>query len=235
MDCLLPLSTLDLLSDLESQNVNTDDPFFKTAVGLLYLSRQGFADECHSLVTPLSWHDATLVGLGPPNPGTEAEVVATFAHTLVHRWEGSHVGELNMMGYSNANFWGKATARRAGKTPSPETVPCDRIRQEMEGLLQLKDGGSMLGQLSPRAVAAGRQWFQEWIVTDLPGGGWEPRALNELGKALEMEHSENDPIAEFAAVANQLECNILIEHCLERAGYDVPPTKQGMSSSSSSL
>jgi hypothetical protein len=223
-----------LLSDLAKSQHDTDNPFFQTAVGLLYLSRLGFADECHSLVTPLSWHDATLVGYGPPTPGTPAEVVATFAHTLVHRWEGSHVGELNMEGYSNANFWGRATATRAQKNPDRAAECYRRIRQEMEGLLELSQGYLPVGagmKLSSEAIAAGREWLQEWIASDLPQGGWEPRALNELGKKLEREHSEKDPIAEFGSVANQLECDVLIQYCLESAGYEVPVRRiQGMSS-----
>ena len=108
----------------------------------------------------------------------------------------------------------------------------------MEALLQLNEGvctTSFGMKLSPEAVAAGTEWFQEWIASDLPEEGWEPRALNELGKKLEMEHSEKDPIAQFGAVANQLECDVLIQHCFERAGFIVPTTKEeGMSSAASS-
>ncbi|CAB9525847.1 expressed unknown protein [Seminavis robusta] len=177
--------------------------------------------------TPLSWADTTAVGFGPPDPSTDAEVTATYAHCLVHRWEGSHVGELNMVGYSNANFWGKATVRRAEKAPA-SLVPYEAIRKEMESLLGISDAPSsetvqtIKEPLSSEAIEAGRTWFEEWIKSDLPDGGWEPRALNELCKTLEGLRNPDDPKAEFGSRAAQLECDVLIQYCLEKAGYVVP-------------
>ena len=210
---VLPLSPLELLTTLESQGVDTANPHFQVALGLLYLSRQGFADECHSLVTPLSWHDDTYVGYGAPNPSTEAEVIATYAHVLVHRFEGFHIGELNLSGYNNANFLGKATVSRYAKAPG--TLPYDNIRSDMETLLQI--GGDALAtlnsKLSPESIKAGREWFQSWMVDDFPNGGWEPRALNELCKMIETNTIQSTPdnaLVEFATTANQIECDVLI-------------------------
>ncbi|CAB9531852.1 expressed unknown protein (Partial), partial [Seminavis robusta] len=195
---LLPQSPVDLLDELTTSSslitIDVDNPFLRTAIGLLYLSRQGFVDECHSLVTPLSWADATAVGFGPPDPSTDAEVTATYAHCLVHRWEGSHVA----------------------------------IRKEMESLLGISDAPSsetvqtIKEPLSSEAIEAGRTWFEEWIKSDLPDGGWEPRALNELCKTLEGLRNPDDPMAEFGSRAAQLECDVLIQYCLEKAGYVVP-------------
>lgn len=38
----------------------------------------------------------------------------------------------------------------------------------------------------PDASNVGRTWYDDWIVNDLEGLGyeWEPRALNELRKAI---------------------------------------------------
>lgn len=216
---------MELLPKLASEGVDTSNPHFQVALGLLYLSRQGFVDECHSLVAPLSWHDDTYIGYGPPNPSTEAEVIATYAHVLVHRMVGSLVGELNLSGYNNANFWGKATVSR--HTKAPRTLSYDKIRSEMETLLQI--GGDALASpnfdLSPASIEAGRDWFQSWIVEDFPKGGWEPRALNELCKMIEsntIQSTPDDALAEFGARANQIECDVLIRHCLERTGMTFP-------------
>lgn len=102
----LPLSSIDLPSEFVNDDDKDEEEHFnyvKVGIGLLYLS-WGCLDECHALVTPLSWHDDTAFGYGYPTQGTSCEAVATHAHCLVHRYEGSNIGELNLSGYSNANY-----------------------------------------------------------------------------------------------------------------------------------
>ena len=78
------------------------------------------------------------------------------------------------------------------------------------------------GHLSEQALEAGRKWFREWIEEDYPDGGWDPRALNELCKTLELKQiDKKDPKAEFGAVATQLEGDVIIRFCLENAGYEL--------------
>jgi hypothetical protein len=79
----------------------------------------------------------------------------------------------------------------------------------------------MITEMSPEAVNAGKQWFQESIEANMPNGGWEPRALNELCKKLEGRVQHYNPLAEFGARAAQLECDVLLQHCLEQAGYSL--------------
>merc|ERR1712244_28328 len=60
-------------------------------------------DECHNLVTPLSWPSSTSFG-GKPISGSSASQNACYAHALTHRREGEYVGEFGT-GWNNSNYW----------------------------------------------------------------------------------------------------------------------------------
>ena len=60
--------------------------YARVAVALLLLGG-GATDECHDLITPLSWNDDTHFGYGPPKSSVAA-AEASYAHSLVHRREG---------------------------------------------------------------------------------------------------------------------------------------------------
>merc|ERR1719245_952393 len=55
----------------------------------------GGVDEAHNLVTPHSWPSPTSFG-GPPKPGSTACREALYCHMIVHRMEGSNIGEFGM-------------------------------------------------------------------------------------------------------------------------------------------
>ena len=71
----------------------------------LVLLGHGLTDECHDLVTPLSWGDDTPFGGPSLRSSASASVIASasYVHSLVHRREAHNVGEYGMVGYSNAN------------------------------------------------------------------------------------------------------------------------------------
>jgi hypothetical protein len=72
------------------------------ACGLLQLACGGL-DECHALITPLSWDSPTLFG-GEPVPGSPARADATLLHHLVHLREGPLPGEFGT-GWNNSAYW----------------------------------------------------------------------------------------------------------------------------------
>ena len=186
---MLPPSPVQLIAQLHDATNDTSniDPFLTVAVALLYLSH-GCPDDCHSLVTPLSWHEATHFS-GPPPPRivrdtadfAASQAASTYAHLLLHRWEGSNVGELGLSGYSNAHYWGRATLARS----QPSLIPVlGQIRRRMEILIHGDAAGMTLSDDSKQA---GREWLEEWIVSEFPNdpSGWEPRAQTELCQTIE--------------------------------------------------
>jgi len=163
-DLILPLSPMDILNNDDDKAI-MDNPFFRVALGLLHSLRLGFADECHALITPCSWADDTAFGYGPPTPSTNAEAAAIYAHCLLHRWEGSHVGEFHAPGCTNAMFWGKATLACASVNNNTNLLPFAWVRRDIESHLQLEailtKQGRSTSALSPQALKAGRQWHHE--------------------------------------------------------------------------
>jgi hypothetical protein len=74
----------------------------------ILLLGHGYTDECHNLVTPLSWRDDIHFASGPSIYDQVSPAVksfATYTHSLVHRKEAFYVGEFGMVGFQNANFW----------------------------------------------------------------------------------------------------------------------------------
>lgn len=237
-----PVKLIEQLHDAKNDSKRDPDPFLTVAVALLYLSHGG-PDVCHALVTPLSWHEAThfsgpppiMIGTTPIANFVAAQAAATYAHMLLHRWEGSNVGEWGLSGYSNAHYWGKATLARR----QPSLIPIlEQIRQRMERLIHEDTVGGAVTFLSERSKQAGRDWMEEWIVSEFPNDplGWEPRALTELCQSIERSSSissssafstnpaQTSPLVDFAATACWLECQVLMEHCWQCAGYDIPVT-----------
>jgi hypothetical protein len=191
-------------------------------------------------VTRLSWHEATHFAGPPvvPKVPSRVEAVATYAHSLLHRWEGSNVGELNMPGYSNAPYWGRASLSRS--YDDALRAAFRRIRQAMGLMLSdfhpSDDGSRSLAteqrRLSDAAKECGHEWFRDWIVKDMQDeSGWEPRPLTDLCRHMEQKNKlgstmpqqypnwNSGALAEFCAWACRLECLVLMDHCWNEAGY----------------
>ena len=92
----------------DSERVNTHITQEQThnadvLLGLVYLMVGG-VDEAHDLVLPYSLPFDSEWG-APAVLDSPALGNATYAHGLVHRTEGRHVGELGMVGWENARSW----------------------------------------------------------------------------------------------------------------------------------
>jgi hypothetical protein len=77
----------------------------------------GYTDECHNIITPLSWPDDIHFACTPSVYNKVSPSVRTYAsyvHCLVHRKEAYNVGEFGMVGFANANFWSNAVNRSSG-------------------------------------------------------------------------------------------------------------------------
>jgi hypothetical protein len=177
------------------------------SVALLLLGH-GYADECHDLVTPLSWGDDTHFGGPSLRSSASAPVIssASYVHSLVHRREAHNVGEYGMVGFSNANYWSSAAHSSSGAA----TLPYGEMRRA------ILEASEQFGQKA-------REWCQERIVRE--GGDdtdyWESRALHEL--CAQVSHDGADEKSrEFAETACALELKVLLRHCLEGAGYECP-------------
>ncbi len=83
--------------------------FAAVACGVLQLACGGL-DECHALVTPLSWDSPTLFG-GEPVPESPARADATLLHHLVHLREGPLPGEFGT-GWNNSAYWASVLGAR---------------------------------------------------------------------------------------------------------------------------
>jgi len=142
----------------------------------------GGVDEAHNLVTPHSWSAPTPFG-GPPKPRSTARTEATYCHMLIHRMEGTNIGEFGT-GFNNSGFWmGNAFA-----SGGHAIFPALRAAAE-EVVGDCADAKRMLRVMGPN---------------------WDPRAFNRLCQdALEFE----DPEAlAFCEAVHGRELRLLFDH-----------------------
>ena len=220
------IATLTNNESMRASSVQQDNVILSMSLILL---GNGFMDEAHNLVTPLSWSQDTHFGHGPSRTSQidEATIsMASYIHALIHRKEGFAMGEYNMMGFANANYWSRVVMTSRGV----DSIPFGRIRnkilalvQDGEGSWEQKEGGGVGGTMAQR-------WCQERIVEE--GGPedpqyWESRALHELcaqviQSSSRESFSTNDPhhLKQFAEKASEVELRTLLTTCLERAGYE---------------
>ena len=173
----------------------------------LVLLGNGFADEAHSLVTPLSWPTKLPHGYGEPvTASPSAEALASYTHSLVHRREAFHVGEYGQEGFKNSDFW----VSNAFRSVWADSLPLERITK---AILETARG-------NPAAEA----WCRENSVTDETAalGDWDPRALNELCRRVMKEDEDAAQLKEFAERAAEVELRVLLSHTLKSAGYELP-------------
>mmetsp|Transcript_24332 Transcript_24332/g.36426 ORF Transcript_24332/g.36426 Transcript_24332/m.36426 type:complete len:153 (-) Transcript_24332:116-574(-) len=143
------------------------------------------------------------MGYGPVISNSPAEAEASYAHSLVHRLEGPHVGEFGMVGWSNANFWSRAASSR----DRGYELPLNDIRREVHTLAKLHGEDALA-------------WFDDHMGSTCTDGAiWEPRALHQL--CAEVVAGRNAHLKQFAQSAAEKEVQVLATHCLERAGFDV--------------
>ena len=198
---------LDLLHDLPSTvdslftPSDADKRHFGIVATALILIGNGFTDECHNIITPLSWPDDIYFAHGPSvyaHVSAEARAYATYVHSLVHRKEAFNVGEFGMMGFANANYWSRAVS----KSPGVNLLPYKHLVSEIRALAALS------------SVEA-----QAWVTLHVPDDLFlESRAIHELcANALR----KTTPLRDFAERVAETEVRVLLAHALQKAGYEV--------------
>jgi len=91
------------LGSLDLDDISPNKDAVAILLGLLYL-RCGGVDEAHDIVTPYSWASPEGFATGPPVRNSTAAQDACYAHAMVHRREGEHVGEFGT-GWNNSSYW----------------------------------------------------------------------------------------------------------------------------------
>lgn len=185
------------------ENLTLDVPNSKENIILslaLILLGNGFADEAHDLITPLSWNEDTYFG-GPtlvPTLNNDIVARASYIHMLLHRWEGFAMGEYSMIGYQNSNYWWQATMSR-----QISSLPFHEIR-------------NIILQTSRKYGSEAEEWCTEYVSEH-----WDARALSQLCATVSKNESDStSSLRSFAAKAAELELRVLLKSCLDQAGYD---------------
>ncbi len=201
---------------------NKANKYYSTlALALIFLGN-GFPDECHDLITPLSWQDDTYFG-GPSLTSTisgedasasgsgSVVALASYAHALLHRREGFAQGEFGMMGFQNANYWANAAVANARTNTHAHTNPLPFQQVKSAVLDVAKEYGK-----------DAMDWCRE-TIGDGDESVWEIRALHELCANVSRDY-DNKALSEsfksFAERAAEIELRILLKCSLEHAGYD---------------
>lgn len=179
------------------------------SVSLLLLGN-GFTDEAHDLVTPLSWPHDTSFGFGPSvysNVSPTARSYATYVHCLVHRREGPHVGELGMTGWANANYWSGSVEQSPGFKNLPHR---DWIEQVRALINKYPSHGPI------------QQWGEQNRFLDERLEVYNSRAAHQLCSRVLSDSGgvRDSTLQEFAEAVAETEVRILLGHALQKAGFD---------------
>ncbi|KAL9184747.1 hypothetical protein ACHAXT_012717 [Thalassiosira profunda] len=184
----------------------------------ILLLGHGYTDECHSLVTPYSWPDEIHTSYGPvryhtSDPGVVS--TATYVHSLVHRKEGWNTGELGMVGWSNADYWGNAWRRPIVSQEELQKMWKEPIAEVQRAIRELVEDHS-----------AGRDWCSENLELETETL-WDPRALHRLCAQVTEESGANcEELTVFAEKAVEAELRALLHHCIGCAGHSISWMKE---------
>ena len=202
----------------------------RVATALLLLGN-GYADEAHDLVLPLSWRGDLPYSHGPPVAVADEEIhtLACYAHCLVHRREGPHDSEFGMTGWQNSNYWAGMTMRNLDGL---DCLPLDRIRETVAGAAAatgdptlasrfaapahaaaVRDGGSAFPSWDPRLLTE----LCEQVCADMQQQSGSSSSSSTQDKSNKSHHALHREFAERCALA---ELRILLEHVLSRMGFD---------------
>lgn len=228
-DNFISLKTTSLASPNPTSE-NDIKHYITLASSLIYLGN-GFSDEAHNLVTPLSWGEDTYFGGYSMTSRASNEIISTasYIHSLIHRREGFAMGEYSMVGYQNANYWGNVASSKNSLSNNKNKLPYNKVRREILRISQ--DFG-----------VEAECWCQEHILSVDDDQYWEVRALHQLcamvSKQAQIEQQEQkednnnnkdlqqnprqNRLKEFAERAAEMEVRVLLQHCLDRAGFECP-------------
>eukprot|EP00977_Amphora_coffeiformis_P020026 scaffold7808_cov184-Amphora_coffeaeformis.AAC.5 len=202
-------------TDNQKKDNNDDEQVYFGWISLaLVLLGHGWTDECHNLVTPLSWPDDISFAHGPSRYATGT--YSCFRRS--HRQEAFHVGELGMVGFQNANYWGNCYTRTAAVDHFPHDQLCEAVVQ--------------LAQCPPYAHSPPvKEWLQAHGFDDednIHNMLYDPRAVHALcATVLRQSGGKDDAhhvvvLRQFAEQVATRELQILLQHTLAKAGYEMP-------------
>jgi hypothetical protein len=173
----------------------------------LLLIGHGYTDECHNLVTPLSWPDDIHFAYGPSQysqVSPAARAYASYTHCLVHRREAFNIGEFGMMGFANGNFWSNAVKA----SPGVDMLPHQELHASVQELSQEFEGNTQV-----------QAWCQDHgFVPGTDDSFFESRAVHQLCATV-LQGPSNTELKKFAEKVAASEVRILLLHALRRAGY----------------
>lgn len=224
---LKPILDRGALETVENLTLNQEDPSNKyhmtIALALIFLGN-GFADEAHDLVTPLSWNEDTYFGGPTLCAQTDDSVVAmaSYVHSLLHRREGFAQGEFGMIGYQNANYWASAARSRSDQCTTNTNMNMNTGMNNVSPL-PYREVREAVINLSTDFGEEAERWCEQRIVQE--GGKddhdyWETRALHELCAYVSSKDDATESLKNFAEKAAEVELLILLKCCIERAGYE---------------
>ena len=176
------------------------------ALALLCLGNQ-YPSQAHNLVTPLSWSEDTYFGFASPSKyfhkaSWDVLAMASYIHSLVHRYEGLQYGEYGMMGYTNANFWTQTSLAYNNKIKQQRIKIMEEEKKEKnnnmnqhpftfnEKYYDLLLPLSTIQKEITHYAATGNKIAEQWclrqytsntpLITDEDHDTWDPRALHQL-------------------------------------------------------
>jgi len=168
----------------------------------------GFPDEAHSLLAPLSYPTQLPFGYGPclySKISDEARSFASYGHGLVHRREGPHVGEFQQSGFENANYWSSIVCR----SPGVEALPHEELCRKITHLVEEYESSVSI-----------QQWFsQSGFEFQDEEAYFEARWIHSLCQQVLKNGGKDAQLQQFAEQACEMEIRVLLRETLQRAGF----------------
>ncbi|GAX09988.1 hypothetical protein FisN_11Lh019 [Fistulifera solaris] len=185
--------------------MKTETRHFGTISIALILLGHGLTDECHDLITPLSWPNDIHFAHGPSiyhEVLPSARAYASYVHSLVHRKEAFHHGEFGLMGFQNANYWSNA----ANSPPGVNNLPHTDLHREIS---------SLAGEF------ADHEPVKIWCSTNLDDTSpiFDARMLHQLCANVQKQNPRDSVMRNFAERAVESEIRVLLTKTLRNAGF----------------
>lgn len=194
---------------------NGDARHFLLVAIALVLIGNGYTDEAHCLVAPLSYPQELSFGYDPSRNSVyssvseEARAYASYVHSLVHRREGPNIGEFQQTGFENARYWSSIVIR----SPGVDSLPGVELR---EAILKLAE------------TCSRSQSVKEWIACHKLAAKdptdetyFEARPLHELCETVLHQGGSDVALKDFCQQAVELEVRILLTRALQKSGFEV--------------
>ena len=186
--------------DFDTSNKTSSLHHAQVTRGLLYLSMNGI-DECHNLVTPLSWSSYTSFG-GKYIDNSPANQNACYSHALTHRREGQYIGEFGT-GWNNSCYWFGQTGKHKILFPKIAKYATDIVYNNHDQN-KYKNNKQITKFLQSILVIKNKNNKQ----FDLQ---WDPQSFSNLCEKA-VKQRDNTLMSYCQDVANK-EWRLLIDHC----------------------